>query len=423
MDSLQYDVIVVGGGTAGSAAALAAARQGAEVLLVEELNCLGGVSTAGGVGEWFASLEGLGDIFDAVVTRMEQYGARYDGGQFFNPEYLKFVWQEFLEEGNVDILFHASVMSADTCGSEVLAVEIASSSQTLQAEAKYFIDASGEGDMVALAGAEFQQGDPDSSLTLHMSLTGWMYDTGEEQTPYLPESMDPVQSEGDLPGLGSGGQLVSSGRVYMNSTKIMGLDPTDPFSLSRAEREARRQLMRIVHYLQRTRFPTYALASSGAKIGIREGRRVVGEYVLRHEEILNQDDRLTFPDGVVVATSQIDFHSLTEPGDKGWRQRVEPYQIPFRCMVVKGFDNLLVAGKCISTDQIVHSSARMTPTCCGMGQAVGTAVGLAVGKALEDIRDLSMEALKPRLVAEGMELDPGKHQAYAFEETRLEEGG
>ena len=102
MLSREYDVVVAGGGTAGSAAAVAAARRGHRVLLVEEQNCLGGTSTAGGVGTWFASLEGLGDIFDSTVRELSRYGAM-QGGSHFNPEYLKLVWQQLAEEaGDAD---------------------------------------------------------------------------------------------------------------------------------------------------------------------------------------------------------------------------------------------------------------------------------------------------------------------------------
>jgi hypothetical protein len=175
-------------------------------------------------------------------------------------------------------------------------------------------------------------------------------------------------------------------------------------------------LARVIHYLQRTRFPTYALCSSGARIGIREGRRVVGEYVLSETDITGKEP-CDFEDGVAVATAQIDFHSLTKPGHGGWRQRVEPYAIPFRCLVAKGFRNLMVAGKCISGDQVAQSSYRMTPTCCAMGQAAGTAAALALEAAVDDVRQVDVNALRAALTADGMELDPRRHQAFAPEVT------
>lgn len=408
---INPDVIVAGGGTAGCAAAMAAARRGHKVLLVEEGNSLGGVSATGGLNEWFASLEGLGDIFDRVQSELDRYGAKFD--RFYNPEYLKIVWQLLVEEAGVDILFHTSVVSAEAQPNRVARVGLVSCSRFFDVKAVYFLDTTGEGDLAALAGAEFMQGHPESGRTLHMSLTCVLQNTGRPVAPYLPPGLTAIDSTDDLPGL-HGGVLLPDGRVYCNMTKVMGHDPTDPISLSQAECEARRQLARVVHYLQRTRFPTYALCASGAKIGIREGRRITGDYVLTEADIIGSAPH-DFPDGIAVATSQIDFHSLTKPGHAGWRQRVEPYAIPFRCLVVKGFENLLVAGKCISGDQVAQSSYRMTPTCCAMGHAAGTAVALALEGGLRDIHQLNVTVLRAELTTSGMELDPAKHRAFAPE--------
>jgi glycine/D-amino acid oxidase-like deaminating enzyme len=409
----ESDIVVAGGGTAGCAAAIAAARRGHRVLLIEEMNCLGGVSTSGGVNEWFASLDGLGDIWERVKTELACFGARF--GRFYNPEYAKIVWQLLTEEAGVDVLLHASVVDAEAVDGRVKRVCGVSCSQFFDLTPKIVVDATGEGDLAALAGADYVQGHPESGRTLHMSLTFILQDTGQPVTSYLPPGLEAIESQDDLPGL-HGGLLLPDGRVYCNMTKVMGKDPTDPVDLSAAEQEARRQLARVIHYLQRTRFPTYALCSSGARIGIREGRRVVGEYVLSETDITGKEP-CDFEDGVAVATAQIDFHSLTKPGHGGWRQRVEPYAIPFRCLVAKGFRNLMVAGKCISGDQVAQSSYRMTPTCCAMGQAAGTAAALALEAAVDDVRQVDVNALRAALTADGMELDPRRHQAFAPEVT------
>lgn len=419
-DKKEYDIIIAGGGTAGSAAAVAAARRGQRVLLVEEQNCLGGVSTSGGVGEWFASLTGMGDIFSTIINELRQFGIYDSGIKFFNQEYLKIIWQLMAEKAGVDILFHASIYNAECHDGKVTEVSIACCSKIIIARAKYFIDATGEGDLCALAGAGFAQGDPESRRVLHMTLAAWMYDTGKTQLSYLPAGLDVIDKYDDLPGLGSG-FVVDKNRVYMNATKVMGYDPTDPVSLSKAECEARRQLIRIVHYLQNHGFPTYALASSGSKIGIREGRRVIGDYILSKDEVINQTEPLDFYDGVSVATSQIDFHSLTKSGNSGWRQKLTPYSIPLRCMTARNFKNLLMAGKCISVDQVVHSSTRMSPTCCMMGQAVGTAAAMAAELGCGDIHDLPITELRRNLINDGMELDPRKHTAFAPHNTRLDD--
>ncbi|MGC9469363.1 MAG: FAD-dependent oxidoreductase, partial [Anaerolineae bacterium] len=394
-------------------------RRGHRVLLIEETNALGGVSTTGGVNEWFASLDGLGDIWDQLKTELERFGARF--GRFYNPEYAKIVWQLMAEEAGVDILFHSSVVDAEVVDARVVQARAVGASHSIGVAAPVFIDATGEGDLAWLAGAEFMQGHPETGRTLHMSLTFILQDTGSSVEPYLPPGLAPIESKSDLPGL-HGGRRLPDGRVYCNMTKVMGKDPTDPVNLSEAELEARRQLVRIVHYLQRTRFPTYTLCTSGARIGIREGRRVVGDYVISEEDITGGMPR-DFEDGVAVATCQIDFHSLSKPGHVGWRQRVEPYAIPYRALTVRGLQNLLVAGKCISGDQVAQSSYRMTPTCCAMGQAAGTAAALVVEGGRAGVRDVDIEVLRAALREDGMELDPHRHNAFAPEITPDPERG
>ncbi len=409
----QPEIVVAGGGTAGCAAAIAAARRGHKVLLIEESNALGGTSTTGGVNEWFAGLAGLGDIWDRLLAELGRYGARF--GRFYNPEPAKIIWQLLVEEAGVDVLFHAGVVDAGVSDGRVTSVRGVAASHSFEVGAAVFIDATGEGDLSWLAGAETMQGHPESGRTLHMSLTFILQDTGSPVTPYLPAGLAPIETQDDLPGL-HGGLRLPDGRVYCNMTKVMGHDPTDPVSLSDAEREARRQIARLLHYLQRTRFPTYALCSSGARIGIREGRRVVGDIVLTEADITGERVK-DVEDGVAVATCQIDFHSLTKPGHVGWRQRVEPYAIPYGALVVRGLTNLLVAGKCISGDQVAQSSYRMTPTCCAMGQAAGTAAALALEARVEDVRGVDVSALRAILEAHGMALDPRRHEAFAPELT------
>jgi hypothetical protein len=409
--NLNYDVVVAGGGTAGSAAAVAAARRGHKVLLVEESNCLGGVSTGGGVSEWYASLDGLGDIFTRTVQEVDHYGAKFD--RWFNSEYLKLAWQLMAQEAGVEILFHASVCGATAHGGRVETVQIMASGEMFEVQAKFFVDASGEGDLSFRAGAAFDKGHPQLGRTLHMSLTCMLFDTGKPVTPYLPPGLKTITSIDELPGL-HGGLELPDGRVYCNMTKVMGEDATDPFSLSRAESQARLQMIRVVHFLQCTRFPNHALGSSGARIGIREGRRIRGDYTLTEADILNPQGT-DFPDGIAVATCHIDFHSLTQAGHGGWREYVHPYSIPLRALTPQGFSNLLTAGKCISGDQVAHSSYRMTPTCCAMGQAAGTVVALALERGASNVRDVPIGEIRAQLSRDGMELDPRQHTAFAPE--------
>ena len=412
-DHLHYDIVVAGGGSSGAAAAISAARRGVKTLIVEEGNCLGGISTSGGVGEWFANVDGMGGILSDAGEILKGYGTLKD--RFFNPEYLKIAWQILAERAGVDILFHSSVIEAKMAGSLIDEITIASCSKTLRAKAKFFIDATGEGDLGAASGAQFMKGDPETGKTLHMSLIFSLWDTGRLVKPWLPEGIRPIKSQDELPGLHAFIKL-GNGRVYCNATKIINHDPTDPVSLSNAECESRRQLILVLHYLQTHGFETYELASSGSKIGIREGRRLIGDFILSEKHILG-DSPTDFDDGIAVATSQIDFHSLSSQGHAGWRRKVNPYAIPFRCLVVKGVSNLLAAGKCVSIDQTVHSSIRMTPTCCAMGQSAGTAAAIATKDGLTEIRKTDIAKLRGELEKDGMELDPRNHKSFFIQEN------
>jgi hypothetical protein len=364
------------------------------------------------VNEFYANFEGMGNIFSHLVSELQKFDALE--GRFFKGEYLKLIWQTLADTSGVYTLFHTSVVDVIVENGWVKEVVTVSGSRQIRLKAKYFIDTTGEGDGAFLAGADFDLGNPENGRTLHMSLTAMFYDTGTERKNYLPQSYEPIRSVDDLPGL-RGPVRLPDNRRYANMTKIMAHDPTNPLSLSEAEQEARRQLVRINYYVQ-TLYPTYALISSGQRIGIREGRRIRGEYCITQEDILGVNSK-DFPDGIAVATAQIDFHSLSKPGHTGWRQAVRPYAIPFRAMIPKGFNNLLVAGKPISGDQVALSSYRMIPTVCAMGQAAGTAVALALEEGFLDIHQLSINTLRNQLSKDDMELNPAKHKPFSPEST------
>jgi hypothetical protein len=405
--SSEYDVVVAGGGTAGCAAAIAASSDGCKVLLVEESNALGGCSTTGLVNEWFANTEGLGSIFSRIFSELEKSGL-FCKNRMFNGELLKAIWLVHCIKADVNILFHASVAGVIKRQKKIKGIKIVSCSQEIFVKAKYFIDATGEGDLAALAGADYMKGDNENNNQLHMSLMFQMVKSATSIHPYLPEELTPYKSIEETPGLRVHHPM-EDGRIYCNMTKVMGYDSTDPYMLSAAEIEARIQLIKIVYLLQTTILKNYIPVASGAKIGIREGRRIAGDYILKTEDILGNKK---FTDGTVVATSQIDFHSLTRPGKLGWRKEVKPYSIPFRCLYSKDFDNLFMAGKCISTEQIAHSSCRMTPTCCGMGQTVGIAAAIAVKRQLDNIRELNVCELQTELTRNDFELSPEKHNPF-----------
>jgi len=183
--------------------------------------------------------------------------------------------------------------------------------------------------------------------------------------------------------------------------KIIHHDSTDSDSLTEAEVLARRQLMSCVYYVQTHDCPTYTLAASPTQVGVREGRRIIGDYILTEEDITRGRK---FKDAVAVGTSQIDFHDLDRLGVVGRREKVPPYHIPYRSLLVKGVNNMLTAGKCISGDQVAQSSYRMIPTCAATGQAAGTAAAICVEQNI-GLRKIDTALLKATLEKNGIEFD------------------
>ncbi len=191
--------------------------------------------------------------------------------------------------------------------------------------------------------------------------------------------------------------------VTVNMTRVVDIDPLDPDDLTRAEIEARGQAMRLVAFF-RERVPGFAqarIAATATQIGVRESRRIAGEYTLTREDILEQR---TFDDAIARSAYPIDIHNPSGSGTT--THRLPPggsYEIPYRCLVPRAVDDLLVAGRCISTTHEALASTRLTPTVMTLGQAAGTAAALSIaaGKAL---REVDAHALRERLIADGVDL-------------------
>lgn len=399
------DVLVVGGGTAGVGAAVAAARHGADVLLIEHYGFLGGTATAGGVSGWWASLLGMGNILADMKEQLERLHSAE--GQLYDFEMYKYVLQEMVLESGAKLWLHsrsAHVVTRDRAVTEII---VHTKSGLLAVRPHIVIDTTGDGDVAVQAGARYEQGREGDHANLPMSLTFFMFDTGAPVEPVLPQGLEEFRVPQDLPSFVDANPRPNS-KLYVDMTKIIHHSGVDVEELTDAEILGRRQAMSCVHYLQTHRFPTYALGAIATQIGIRESRRIIGDYVLREQDIMRG---ASSPDAVTVGTAQIDFHHPDRLGNYGRGEPVPPYHIPYRSLIVKDLDNMLVAGRCASGDQVAESSFRMIPTCIAMGQAAGTAAALAcsTGKSL---RDIDVRRLQDILTDEGMELDLSRHQPY-----------
>ncbi|MBI4978755.1 MAG: FAD-dependent oxidoreductase [Spirochaetes bacterium] len=381
----ECDVAVIGGGIAGTSAALAAARSGARVLIVEQFGVVGGNATVGGVAAFCGETGGQGEAFDAIVEALESFKAIEPyrpypeaDNRIFDHEILAFVLQELLLRRGVHMLLHTQIADVRESGGRVTECILSGPSGPEAVRANQFIDCTGEAKLVHLAGFETVQGRPGDGLQLPMSLMFFVRDANEKDIRVqVPDGwIEPIRNDDALPMTtiwpnGPRGRAIK--------IKIPKFDAGDTESLTAAEIQARRRMMQVLDYYQRVKKEPWLFDHCSPRIGIREGRRIAGEYTLTLEDV--RAGR-TFDDAIARGVYFLDGH---KPDDDKRTYilskddlKVPPYQIPFRCLLPINSENVLAAGRCMSAEQLTLSSARVMTTCSMMGQAAGIAAALAV---------------------------------------------
>lgn len=419
------DVVVVGGGSAGCVAAVAASRGGARVLLVERTGRLGGIGT--GVLDTFygfytpgANRKVVGGIPDEVVASLTEQDAAFvrpntygaGGGVTYNPEVLLGVWDDLVSGAGVTVLFHSLVVDVLTGSSpgEVTALLIANKGGLRRVSAPYVVDASGDADVCAAAGAGFDgagTGEQVQALTTTFRVAG-VDDARARSFPKdeLFARMADAAASGrfDLPRQeGSIHRTPVAGVSLANMTRVERVDPTDVEALSRAEIEGRRQVREYVRFL-RAEVPGYEraeLVAVGMQIGVRESRRVHGLYRLTEDDVLSARP---FDDAIASCGAPIEDHSGGT--DTLWRYIPDSgtYDIPYRALLPANLSNVVVAGRCLSSTHGAHASARSIGQCMAMGQAAGTAVALALPERVP-LPEVPARELQGRLLDDGAVLD------------------
>lgn len=381
----KYDLIVLGGGISGVAAATAAARDGLSVLLIEKYGCLGGAMSQAQVYPFMgSSLKGSNPtryLSAGLFLEMKARRAKYSDP---SPEVFKFVFDDMLTEAGVEVLFHTTAYRAVCEGRTVKSLKVSSRGHELEFSADYFIDASGDGELIAMAGCEFAVGRESDGycqpMTTCFRLSGVDVEAFYENEEYLNEKYREYRESGRISnprenllffrGLGDG-------MLHLNTTRVIMHNPTDPFELSRAEIAARRQVWEMVEFFREAApeiFKNASIAHIACHIGIRESRKLVGEHVLTSEELRSCVD---FPDTIALGNYDIDIHNPTGSGTYIYTfTNGEYYKIPYRSLLPKEYDNLLVAGRCLSADHEAHSAVRILPICATMGEAAGVAVSM-----------------------------------------------
>lgn len=388
-----YDVIVVGGGWAGSGAALAAARNGAHTLLIERINALGGAPVTMDVNplmRYFTKDPSTGEtrylsrgIFEELVEEMRKAGAMRDN--IFNPEWLKIILNRKMQEAGVELLFNSVAVAADREGDRLTSITVANKSGMVKLAASYFIDCTGDADVAAAAGFPYRLGRPEDHLcqpmTLNFSIAGVdpdLFDKHqwdivpcwqeEQKKGYIQNPMDSIMVfHTTMPSI-----------VRLNATRVVRRNPTDCWDITMADLEAREQIVELWEFL-RDHIPGFShssIYSSAIQTGVRESRMIDGEHILTSEELVACT---RFPDRIAAGNYDIDIHNPEGSGTSHYFfPDGEYYTIPYRSLIPKNAENLLVAGRCISATHEAQASIRIMAIVCTLGEAAGTAAAIAL---------------------------------------------
>ena len=421
--SQQYDVIVAGGGPAGVCAAAAAARQGARTALIERYGILGGMLTSGYVNPILGSVA-PGSMYDEIISLLgATYSKTRNGREMsIDSEKAKSLFLQFVCEAGADVFLQTPVVEVVKEGSAVKGLIVGTQEGLKTLYADVIVDATGDGFVAARAGAEYQMGRESDGrcqpATIEFSLDGvdetdgitcW----GGSDPVTLPDGTryadfcKEANRRGELPPNVTIVRLHRTNRPgerSVNATQANGYNTLTPEGVLGAEREIRGQIDQIILFLRKY-VPGYAqckLKGSGSTLGVRETRRIMGDYVISDHDV---ETGARQPDAVVHnAWFLIDIHNPAGGGQaEGRSQPAIPYDIPYRSMLPRGLDNLLTAGRCISGTHRAHASYRIGGICLATGQAAGTAAALAAMGHVSP-RSLDVGEIQKALMKCGVEL-------------------
>lgn len=466
MRTMECDTLVIGGGVAGSSAAIASARSGAKTILAEAGGTLGGQAGVGLVtplsSEKSKSGISFGGLVEEIIEKTSELTKKYvcvneseKDVYTISPHILKYTLLKMASDSKVTLCFHTVLCDVETDDSKIISAILHDKSGFLRIKAKSFIDASGDADMVYLSGDDYVLGsERDVYKQLEKNSLDKVHGDGNTYEKYNGESlMQPVSlffimrgvdykkacrlnnksiHFGDL-GItkdkfekwkfaGTEGfeitsdcvptpqnrVLVSHGRhkdeAVINMSRIININGADAEDLSNGEVRAQLQLIAIVDFLQAfiPGFENSYLVESSSRLGVRETRRLCGRYKLAGEDVINC---CKFDDAVCQAEYIIDIHDPQgRKGAIGGNIKGDYYEIPFRSLCSKKFNNLLVCGRCISCDHVAHSATRIQGSCILTGQAAGTAAAISSSEGMPAC-DVPTEFLRKELVQNNVNLD------------------
>ncbi|KPK85583.1 MAG: hypothetical protein AMS27_06875 [Bacteroides sp. SM23_62_1] len=406
----HWDVIIVGGGPGGVPAAVAAARNGIKVLLIERYGFLGGMATAALVHPYMTYKAGdqiiIRGLFKEFLDKLQEGNAILDDRAHFDAEPMKWILDRFVLDAGVDLILHSSAIGVLKDKNEIKAVRIFYKEGTEDLSADVFIDATGDGDIAAWAGAQIEIGRESDGACQPMTASFRMANVKVEDIPANEEIFrlyDEAKVKGEIDNPREDVlyfRSVHPDVIHFNTTRIIGKSSLDSWQMTDAEIEGRRQVDEMVKFLKKyiKGFENSYLMKMGTQIGVRESRRVIGKYILTADDVL---EARHFDDGIACASYNIDIHNPAGTGTE--LKSLKPgtyYQIPYRCLVPNNVDNLIIASRCISADHAAHSSLRVQPIVWAVGQAGGTAAALCIKNKIKP-EEVDAEELRNLLLEQG----------------------
>ena len=403
----DVDVFVAGGGPAGVAVALSAAGQGRTVYVAEGHSCFGGMGTAGMVPAFMQFTDGVNflaaGIGQEIYSRLKKDGPKIfmdnpAGSVAIHAETLKRVYDELMVEAGVEFTFHTHLIDVQIDGSNVSYAICSAKSGIFAVKAKIFVDATGNGDLCAWAGAPFEKGDEDDNLMPGTLCSLWADIDWEavkqanrngqnERQAILQAIEDGIFTVPDrhLPGIWRVGERIGGGNIG----HTFGVDGTDEVSLTKALLWGRKSMCEYKRfYTQYLKgYENMNLVATGSLLGVRETRRIISDYVLCLQDF---KERAVFKDEIGRYCYPVDIHA-SKPDEKSFAkfekefrilryEKGQSYGIPYRILTPRGLDNVLVAGRCVSCDRYIQGSIRVMPGCFITGQAAGVAAAMVAEK-------------------------------------------